>query len=64
MIRSNLINIKNRIKYLAGHPSPVIGYAQDGAMRWNNDKNTTEEYDGLWEKWIDLNEDYAGFPVP
>lgn len=66
MIREILIKIKHRMQYLTGDPEyitfPIL--PQDGILRWNHEKNTTEMYDALWDKWRDMHRDYAGFPVP
>ena len=66
MIRKILIKIKRRMQYLTGDPEfitfPIL--PEDGIRRWNDEKNTVEEWDALYDKWVDIHRDYAGFPVP
>ena len=66
MIRKALIQIRHRMQYLTGDPEYICVpfMPEDGSRRWNNETNTVEEYDALRDKWVDMNTDYAGFPVP
>ena len=66
MIRKALIEIKTRIQYLSGDPeyNCVPFMPEDGSVRWNEQTNSCEMYDALYDEWVDILTDYAGFPVP
>ena len=66
MIRKTLIEIKRRMQYLVGDPeyNCVDFMPEDGTLRWNSEDNTTERYDALRDRWVDIMVDYKGFSIP